>query len=342
MLRIALAGVGAMGRGHLEQLIRLMKEDASIKLTALCDVDPTRFEAKTGTLNIEGVGKDEVDFSQFHLYADFNKMLAEEPLDMVDIVLPTYLHASHTVKALEKGLHVFCEKPMALTPELCQSMIDAQAASGKLLMIGQCLRFWPAYEKLKAFVDNGELGKPTCGYYARFGGTPRGSFEDWYLDEQRSGGCLLDQHIHDVDMVNWLFGLPESVSTRGVSVGLGSGIDALATNYRYPNMTITAEDDWSLNGKDMGFRMLFRQNFERGALVFEDNVLTVYPNDKDSYKPELSEDYGYYRELRYFIDRINDGQPITVAPLTSTRDTIRLATAERQSARNNGDWTKIA
>ncbi|MDR1263750.1 MAG: Gfo/Idh/MocA family oxidoreductase [Oscillospiraceae bacterium] len=341
MIRIGLVGVGAMGRGHLEVYIRLMKEDPEIKLTALCDVDPKRFETQTGTLNIEGVGKDQIDFSQFHLYNDFDRMLAEEPLDMVDLVIPTYLHAPNAVKALEKGLHVFCEKPMALTPELCQRMIDAAAASGKQHMIGQCLRFWPAYEKLKEFVDGGELGKPTSGYYARFGGTPQGSFENWYLDESRSGGCLLDQHIHDVDMVNWLFGLPESVSTRGVNMNPGAGIDALSSIYRYPGMSITTEDDWSLNGKDMKFKMLFRQNFERGAVVFEDNVLTVYPNGELSYVPHLPEDNGYYRELRYFLDRVNDDKPITVAPLTSTRDTIRLATAERESARANGDWTAI-
>ncbi|GHU72807.1 hypothetical protein FACS1894184_20740 [Clostridia bacterium] len=341
MVRIGLVGVGAMGRGHLEVYIRLMKEDPNVKLTAICDVDPKRFEMDTGNLNIEGIGKDQIDFSQFHLYNDYDKMLADEPLDMVDLVIPTYLHTPYAVKALGLGLHVFCEKPMSLNPDLCQQMIDAQAASGKRMMIGQCLRFWPAYEKLKEIVENGSLGKAKHGYYARFGGTPRGSFEDWYLDEKRSGGCLLDQHIHDVDMVNWLFGLPESVSTRGVNMNPGAGIDALSSIYRYTDMSVTTEDDWSLNGDGFRFEMKFRQNFERGAVLFQDNKLTVFPNGEASYTPDLPEDNGYYRELRYFLDRVIDGQQITVAPLESTRDTIRLATAERESARNNGEWTEI-
>lgn len=341
MIRVGLVGVGAMGRGHLEVYIRLMEEDPSIKLTALCDVDPKRFEAREGNLNIEGVGKDQIDFSRFHLYADMDAMLDQEPLDMVDLVIPTYLHAPYAEKALDRGLHVFCEKPMSLTPEQCQRMIDARNRSGKLLMIGQCLRFWPAYEKLKETVENGSLGKPTAGYYARYGGTPRGSFEDWYLDETRSGGCLLDQHIHDVDMVNWLFGLPEAVSTRGVNANPGAGIDALSTIYRYPGMSVATEDDWSLNGKDMKFQMRFRQNFERGAVVFEDNKLTVYPNGESSYVPDLPADNGYYRELRYFLDRIGDGEPIATAPLESTRDTIRVAVAERESARLDGEWVPV-
>ncbi|MDR1599557.1 MAG: Gfo/Idh/MocA family oxidoreductase [Oscillospiraceae bacterium] len=341
MIRIGLVGLGAMGRGHLETYARLMDEDDRVKLTALCDVDPKRFETQQGNLNIEGVGKSKIDFSRYRLFFDIDRMLAEEPLDMVDLVIPTYLHSPAAVKALDRGLHVFCEKPMALTPELCQAMIDARDRSGKLLMIGQCLRFWPAYEKLKEIIDNGSLGKPTAGYYARFGGTPQGSFEDWYLDESRSGGCLLDQHIHDVDMVNWLFGLPESVSTRGVNVNPGAGIDALSSIYRYPGMSVTTEDDWSLNGKDMRFSMRFRQNFERGAAVFENNALTIYPNGEKSYIPDMPADNGYYRELRYFLDRIIDGQPIETAPLESTRDTIRLAVAERESARRDGDWVAV-
>ena len=101
---------------------------------------------------------------------------------------------------------------MALTPELCQSMIDASQETGKTLMIAQCLRFWPAYETLKATVDGGTLGRVTGGYFFRGGRTPAWSYEEWLMDEARSGGCIMDQHVHDVDTIQWLFGPAEAVS----------------------------------------------------------------------------------------------------------------------------------
>ena len=342
MFRVGMVGVGAMGRGHLEQYVRLMGEDDSIKLVAICDVDSKRFEAASGALNIEGVGKDKVDFSQFHLYNDYFEMLEKEDLDVVDLVIPTYIHVEYAEAALKRGLHVLCEKPMALKPELCQRMIDARDKSGKTMMIAQCLRFWPAYEKLKEIIETKQLGEPTCGYFARHGGTPKDSYQDWYMDETRSGGCLLDQHIHDVDTINWLFGVPEAVSTAGINMYPGAGYDALSTNYRFDRpLVINTQDDWCLNGKDMKFKMHFRMNFERGAVLFADNVLTVYPNDEESYVPELPDDNGYYREMRYFYDCLASGKVIETATLDSTRDTIRIAAAERKSAAARGEWAPV-
>jgi predicted dehydrogenase len=344
VFKVGLAGLGAMGRGHLEQYLRLMREGAPVKLVALCDVDKGRFEAAAaGTLNIEGVGKDKVDFSQFNLYTDIDEMIAKEALDYVDLVLPTYLHAEMSIRAMRAGLDALCEKPMALSPEECQKIIDVQRETGKQMMIAQCLRFWPAYETLKEYVDQGTFGKVTCAYFARHGGTPRGSFEEWLLDEKRSGGCLLDQHVHDVDMVGWLFGVPEAVSCRGVNMIPGAGFDAVSTNYRYADdKVINTQDDWCLNGKGVGFQMLFRVDFEKGQLIFDGGKLIVNPNDEPALQLDLPADNGYYREIRYFLDRLADRRPIQTAPLASTRDTIRIATAERLSAQRKGAWVELS
>lgn len=345
MFKVGLVGIGAMGRGHLEQYLRLMSEGAPVELVALCDVDPKRFEALAGKgdLNIEGVGKQKVDPASFRRYGSMDEMIANEELDYVDLVIPTYLHAEYAIRAMRAGLNVLCEKPMALSPAECQAMIDAQKETGKQLMIAQCLRFWPSYEYLKQTVDSGTLGKVTCAYFARHGGTPMWSFENWLQDEKRSGGCILDQHVHDVDTIYWLFGFPESVSTLGVNVIPGAGYDAVSTNYRFSDSrVINAQDDWSMNGKDMSFQSLFRVNFEKGAVVCEKGKLTVYPNGEPSYVPELSADSGYYREIRYFLDRLADGKPIETAPPTSTRNTIRLALAERLSAQRKGEWVGIS
>ena len=342
MLKVGLVGIGFMGHGHLDQYLRLMKEGAPVKLVALCDVDPKKFtndEVQGG--NMGDLGKGQYDFSQFNLYSSMDEMLEKEELDDVDIALPTYLHCRYAIKAMRAGKHVLCEKPMAINPEQCRRMIDTAKETGRRLMIAQCLRFWPAYEVLKEYVDKGTFGRPTCSFFCRAGSTPIWSYEDWLRDENLSGGCLLDQHVHDVDMINWVFGVPEAVSTLGVNVHPGAGFDALSTNYRYPcGMVVNAQDDWSMNG-DVPFTMMYRANFEKGALIFEDGKVTAYPVGAPSFVVETDPDDGYYHEIKSFINALISGEELATATVESTRNTICIATAERESARRHGEWVAV-
>ena len=341
-LKVGLVGLGFMGHGHLDQYIRLEKEGHPVKLVAICDVDEKKFtNESTQAGNMGDLGKGTYDFSVYNLYNNMDDMIAKEELDYIDIALPTYLHARYAVKALNAGLHVLCEKPMALDPDQCRRMIEAAKKNNRRLMVAQCLRFWPAYEVLKQYAEEEKFGKPVCSFFCRAGSTPIWSYEDWLRDENLSGGCLLDQHVHDVDMINWVFGVPESVSTMGMNVHPGAGFDAVSTHYRYENgMVVNAQDDWSMNG-DVPFKMLYRVNFERGSLVFEDGVVTAYPVGAPACVVETPADDGYYRELVYFTNELLSGEAFATATPESTRNTICIATAERISARNHGDWVAV-
>ncbi len=340
MLKAGLIGIGFMGRGHLDIYERFEKENYPVKLTAICDVDGEKFKGKFLPGNID-VGNSKYDFSKYRLYTDVDEMLEKEELDFVDIALPTYLHAEVAVKALNKGLHVLCEKPMALTSADCARMIEAARRNGKKLMIAQCLRFWPEYEVLKEYVDSGRFGKVTGAYFFRGGSTPRWSYQNWLLDEKRSGGCILDQHIHDVDMINWLFGKPRYVSTIAANVIPGSGFDILSTNYIYPDgKVVNAQDDWTLNGS-YGFQMLYRVNFEKGNIIYEQGVLKVNPYDGEGFTPEISKESGYYREIVYFTQALMNNTPVEVAAPESTMATIEIAEAEVESAKNGGRITPV-
>lgn len=340
MLKVGLIGIGFMGRTHLRNYMRMEEEGVPVKLAAICDIDPDKFN----NIFIKGnIGKDSerYDFSKYRCYTDIDKMLEEEKLDYVDICLPTYLHAEASIKALNRGFHVLCEKPMALNTADCKAMIDASEKNGKKLMIGQCLRFWPEYEYLKDCVDDKRYGEVTCGYFFRGGSTPVWSYENWLQNKERSGGCLLDQHIHDVDTIHWLFGKPEKVTTSARNIIPGSGYDALSTNYLYQGgMVINAQDDWTLNGK-VGFHMIFRVNFEKASLHLTKEGLTVFPHEGDAFVPEVSPDKGYYREIRYFIDSIQKDTKIAVATPESTMETIRIAEAELLSADRQGELVKV-
>ncbi|WP_168121702.1 Gfo/Idh/MocA family oxidoreductase [Paenibacillus sp. HB172176] len=331
MVRVGLIGYGFMGRMHFENYVRLMKEGAPVELVAICDLRIEELKNAAASGNI-ATSQDVYDLSSFALYDNVEKMLENEQLDMVDLTLPTQLHADMTCSMLERGLHVMCEKPIAFHSKDGRRMTEAAKATNKTLMIGQCLRFWPAYELLKECVEDGRYGKMLAGSFFRGGATPPG----WFRDGSLSGGCLLDMHIHDTDVVNWLFGKPEQVSTIARNVVPGSAYDIVSTNYRYGDgKVLNAQADWTLEG-DFGFAMTYRVNFEKANLIFENNQVKVNPHGEAGFIAELSPEMGYYRELKYLVESIENGTPVSICTPESAVESLEIIEAEIESANRNG------
>lgn len=342
-LKAAVIGIGSMGRGHVEVYRRFEREDGPVELVAVCDIDEEKLSGrKTTELNLSNVGKQSVDYEKYRKYTSYEKLFAEEKeLDYVDIVLPTYLHADAAVKAMESGFNVFCEKPMALNTELCGKMIEASERTGKKLMIGQCLRFWGVYEYLKQCVEDKRYGNVVCAYFFRGGGTPLWSYQNWLLQREKGGGGLFDQHVHDVDMVHYLFGMPESVSSSGITVYNGSGHDAVSTNYYFKDSkVVNVQNDWTING-EFGFGYSFRVNFEKGALVMNNDELTVYPHDGAKFVPDIRKESAYYKEISYFAKCVAEDKPVEMSSPASCADTIRIVSAEAASADARGAVTRV-
>jgi predicted dehydrogenase len=339
MLRIGLIGLGFMGRTHLENYLRLEKEGVPIQVVAICDIDASKLQGEAAVGNIDTSSAEVIHFERFHKYTSIDEMLEKEQLDCVDIALPTYLHKPIAVKCLMHGLDVLCEKPMGLNVSECEEMIQAAHDSGKQLMIGQCLRFWPAYEYLKHVVENKTYGEATSGYFYRGSGTP--TWGPWLLEREKSGGALLDMHVHDTDVVNWLFGMPEAVSCQGKNVIPGSGYDIVSTHYKYPDgKIVNAQVDWTLQG-DFGFEMGYRVNFEQGNLNFRGAQVQVNPKGAPGFSPTLSEDQGYYFQLKYFVESLISGKPLVAATPESTLGSIEIIEAEIKSADLNGVWVDV-
>ncbi|MHB1151825.1 MAG: Gfo/Idh/MocA family protein [Eubacteriales bacterium] len=340
MLKAALIGLGGMGRGHFDNYLRMMKEGAPVELVAVCDINPEKFKIAKVDFNIGGVVSDKQDFSAFRQYTSADEMLEKEELDLVSIAIPTYLHCEMSVKCLKAGANVFCEKPMALKVEDCRKMIDTANACGKQLMIGQCLRFWGEYEVAKQIISGGELGKPIGGYFWRGGGSPANDPNNWYLHREMSGGCLFDQHVHDVDMIQYLYGMPEAVSSVGRAVFPDNGQDTVSTNYIYDgDYAVNAQDDWTLKGH--GFSMTFRINFEGGTLYMDHGGFRLAKADGTVITPEHSTENAYYKEIKYLIGLILSGEKNTVNPPEDSMKAIMIASAEAQSADNHGELVSI-
>lgn len=336
MLKVGLVGFGFMGRMHFDNYARLQEEGYPVQLVAICDlrIEELKRGKASGNMN---TAKEVYDLSAFRLYDNIEEMAANEELDIIDLAVPTYLHADMSCSMLERGYHVLCEKPMARTLEDARRMVETAQRTGKSLMIGHCLRFWPAYEYLKDYVDNGAFGKATEGYFYRGSGLPK----PWFLDETLSGGCLLDMHIHDTDMIQYLFGSPDRVSVLGKNILPGSGFDIVSSHYHYPGgPVVNAQADWTLGG-DFGFYMGYRVNFEKGNIVFNGQSVTVNPNDRPGFTAELPPDDGYYRELRSFLDAVQENKSVAACLPVSTANTLAIIEAEHTSAVQEGAWIRL-
>ncbi len=332
-LRLALVGLGGQGRGHAKMLMSA-PADFPCELVAVCDIEPEKFGSAKIQSNIKE-NRSDLTFDGYPCYTDIDEMLSRESLDMVTLVVPTYLHCEFTVKCLKAGLHVLCEKPMALDVADCDLMLKTAKECGKKLMVGQCLRFWSEYEILKSIIETKELGDVVAGMFWRGSETPSGSYQDWYLHKSRGGGAILDQHIHDVDMVQYLFGMPTAVSTSGKVVHEDTYYDTLCTNYIYDNgPVIFSHNDWALSTP---FAHGFRINFTGGTVEMSGEGLFVTKKGGTTEKVAFEHISALAKETRYFAETILGLHENEINCPESSRETIRLVRAEMASADKQGE-----
>lgn len=329
MYKYGIIGFGGLGRKHLSNLLQIELKRKDIQLVAICGTTEEQAR-KNISINLGTSDVSQVDFSQCHFYDDYHDMIEKENLDFVFSVLPTDLHEDVALYALSKGIHVFSEKPMALTLAGCDRMLEAAKKSQKYLMIGQCLRFHPAYTKLKEYIDSGCYGKVRSACFERYSQTPLWTWNNWVLDPQKSGGCVLDLHIHDVDLMNCFFGTPTSLRSF-VTDGkyLAESVD---TTYWYPDFCVTAKADWSLP-QTYPFTARCQVNFETASVFIQNDTIHVYTNDCSS-SQSVDSEACFVQEVEAFLAAIIDDVPSTITSAQSVRNTVRIVMTEVQSSMN--------
>jgi len=329
MLKVGIVGFGFMGRTHY----KCWKALDGAEIAAICDVNPNIEEDTKRAVGNIGDPNETVDFSSLTLYTDFDKMLAGEKLDAVSITLPTYLHPDISIKALSADLNVMCEKPMALTPEVCAPMIEAAKSSGKVLQIGHCVRFWPEYAKTKELIDSGEYGRVVAATFQRLGAAPTWSVDNWFLDDKRSGGMALDLHIHDTDYVQYLFGMPKAVCSAGAKAP-GGGLAHISTQYLYDDdKCVTAEGGWAMT-PSFGFEMSFNIALEKATIVYDltrDPMFRVCPAEGEAFTPEVEKGDGWLLQIAHFAKAVRGEKVDPVTTLDDSMNSVKIVDAEKES-----------
>lgn len=301
MLKVALVGVGGISGA----LIPAWEERRDAELVALCDIRAEQMEK----------------YKNKHCYTDFDEMLKNEEIDILDICLPTYLHAEFAIKAMNMGINVICEKPVSLNAADVARVYSTAKSNNVKFMVAQVLRFWPEYSIIKEIYDTGKYGRLLSGHMGRLGVRPKWSWDGWMMDENRSGLVPFDLHIHDLDFIVYAFGKPKEFKDYRAR---SENQDYINSIYEYDGFFITTEAAWY--DAPYPFAANFRFQFEKALAVFENHEMTIYEKDGKIFKPvsQSGEDTGdiglpksnaYSNEINYFADCVLSGaEPDRVKP----------------------------
>lgn len=274
------------------------------------------------------------------VFPDLAAMLPQ--VDVVDICTPTHLHAEMIIQAAAAGKQIVCEKPLARTVAQAQQAIHACQAAGVQLLVAHVVRFFPEYALAQQAVAAGQIGKPGVIRLSRGSYRPKKPAGNWFLDEEKSGGILMDLMVHEFDYARWLAGEVESVFARRVAqnhpdapvdYGLvilkhrSGAISHLAGAWAYPPPTfrtsIEVAGDGGLLHFDSDDTAPVRQLIQRPGGDSPDVGLPSSPTSESPYTTQIKE----------FYAALTGGAPVRVSAADGLA-AVQIAEAAIESARS--------
>ncbi len=206
-LKLGLVGCGGMGMRHAHGYIEFRKHFDSFDLAAVCDRHEAAADGVASAVEAETGHRPEI-------FTDYETMLASG-IDAVDIVTDTRMHHIFALQAFEAGVHVLTEKPMAVTMRACRLMRDAAEAKGLVLSIGEQYRRDPMNRLAKALLDAGAIGDPGFAMKVSLGGGSALMHDTgWRALKSRAGSVIIEQGVHEADLLIYFLGDIESLSAR--------------------------------------------------------------------------------------------------------------------------------
>ena len=195
MIRVAVVGLGKMGLSHFS----MINAHPDVEVVAMCDPVGYMLDVLEKYSGVKG-------------YTDYKKMLAEATLDAVVIATPSRLHATFVEQALERGLHVFCEKPFCLSLDDSERLTALAKTKMLVNQVGYHYRFVGAFQEMKRLLDAKAIGEVTHVLAEAYGPVvlkPKGA--TWRSQSAEGGGCLYDYAAHPLNLLTWCFGQPADV-----------------------------------------------------------------------------------------------------------------------------------
>lgn len=298
-----------LGAGFIAEFHALgYRKAEGVSLCAVCDTDGDKARALAQKYGCTW-------------YVDAKTLLEKERPQLVSVCLPTHLHREYVCMVLAAGAHVLCEKPFALTLEDCLAMQSAAEAAGRVLMVGQVLRWWPEYVTIAEEIRR--LGAPL---HIRARRLQHPSRESWHMQEQLGGGALFDLFVHDTDFILSLMGTDAQIVHANGSRGSGGSWRRVSATLKLKNGAVaeieacsqmpaaypfTAEFCAQYPSAAIDYRFRTAVNIERGAKA--DTFFLLYDGGSVRALPlsENAQEKAFRAEIAAFVRGAKTG----VSPL---------------------------
>ena len=185
--------LGMIGTGGRGSMYKMWMQDERVEVVAGADVDPGAVKSFSE------------DLPDAFVTDDYRRLLERRDIDAVAVCTPDFLHREHAVAALEAGKHLFCEKPLAITVEDCDTILRAWQTAGTRMMVGFNMRYAYFTVKMKELIDAGEIGEIKTAWTRHFVGRGGGFYyHDWHANRRNTTGLLLQKATHDLDVMHWI------------------------------------------------------------------------------------------------------------------------------------------
>lgn len=321
-LRLGFLGCGNFAQRHAQNLQQLSDD---VRLVAFCDRTEEKAAAFSGRYGDP----------ESTVYTDYRRMLDQAALDAVIIALPPFAHADEVEVAADRGVHVFIEKPIALRSEDGWRMVEAAERAGIVTQVGFMNRFGAAVEAFKAAIDDGTtgpLGLMAARYFCNSLHAP------WWRHREKSGGQLVEQVIHMVDLMRYLLGNPVTVYSRqknlfhrqvpGYTVE-----DVSATVYSFPSgaLGVIYATNGAIPDRWISDFQVVAQNVTASFANANDATLTYTADPQRPPRVIAAERNVHLAEMHDFLRAIRGGGP-TRTPLREGALSLDMALAASRSA----------
>lgn len=325
MLRIGIVGAGDIACTHA-------KVFSGLSNTVIIAIANPRIE-KARKLVSQFGGK---------AFFSLEEILNTEKTDVIDICSPDYFHAGQTVMALKEGKHVLCEKPIALSLEEADKVVQAARRSSGIFMVAHVLRFFPEYEWIRELLEQGRLGDLISATAVRLNAPP--IWRRWFTNRKLSGGAAIDLLVHDADFYHWIFGRVRKVLALGKKDEHGLWNHSQTLISFTSGITGSAEVSYSM---PIGFppTFLLRIVGEKGCVEYNSRSrqsLILFEPGKKALYPGIRKENAFLREIRYFVNCIEQNRKLTIITPEEARYALQIALAAIESMEKNGQSVVIS
>lgn len=328
-LKIGVVGLGRLGFRHAENIVYNIKH---AELKAVC------------SLNEEELAKTKKTLNDPLCFTNFETMINEAKIDAVVIVSSSNQHGEQTIRAMEKGLHVFCEKPLGVSKKECYKVEKVVNANPQLtFMLGFMRRYDPSYLYAKQKIDEGFIGKPVL--FRSYSIDPESAIEGALKYAAHSAGQFLDMAIHDIDLARWMLKAePKSIYAIGgcyahpeyAQYGDGDNVSALM-QFENDAMVFILAGRTASHGYNVETEIIGTKATLRIGSVPQKNMVEIL--DNNGVRKECSQSFqerfqqAFINEIQEFVDCILEEKIPDVCVEDGTKSTIiaELATQSFQS-----------